>query len=129
MLLGDGEMQEGQVWEAAMSAAHFRLDNLCVVVDRNEMQVEGHTDRVLGMEPVDDKWRAFGWHVQHVDGHDVAALRASFSAAREVRGRPSVIVAATIPCRGVPFLEGQRSHNMRLPPDVAAAALKALGEV
>lgn len=126
VMLGDGEMQEGQVWEAAMAAASFRLDNLCVVIDMNWMQVEGHTDRVHAMAPVADKWRAFGWAADEVDGHDIAAVLDALDRARATKGRPSVIIAETLVGKGAPSLEGIRSHNMRLPPDVAAKALAEL---
>lgn len=127
VILGDGEMQEGQVWEAAMAAGSYGVDNLCVVLDLNRMQVEGDTDRVLRMNPIADKWRAFGFHVWQCDGHAVPALLSALDAARQTRGRPTVIIAHTVAGKGVPFLEGQLAHHIKLPPDLASRALRALG--
>jgi len=126
VVLGDGEMQEGQLWEAAMAAGSFGVDNLCLIVDRNGMQVEGDTDRVLRMEPVAAKWTSFNWAVREVDGHDLRALLGAFAWARSTRGRPSVIVANTRVGRGVSFLEGQYGHNMKFSRDLASAALAEL---
>jgi transketolase len=127
VILGDGEMQEGQVWEAALAAGSMSVDNLCVIVDLNRMQVEGDTDRVLRMAPIGDKWRAFGFHVQECDGHDLDALLAAFAAARGSAGKPAVIIARTVPGKGVSFLQGKLAHYMKLPPEQAAAALAELG--
>lgn len=126
VVLGDGEMQEGQVWEAAMAAGSFGAANLCVIVDLNFMQVEGHTDRVLKQEPVAAKWASFGWHVEPVDGHDVAALSAALARARASTDRPTAIIATTLVGKGVAFLEGQLGHNMKLSPHDTATALKVL---
>ena len=128
VLLGDGELQEGQTWEAAMSAASLALANLCMIVDCNGMQVEGSTERVLRMDPVAAKFRAFGWHAIEVDGHDIDALLASYEAARKERLRPTVILARTLVGKGVDFLEGQLGHNMKLSRADAEAALRALGD-
>ena len=126
VILGDGELQEGQVWEAAMYAASNSLDNLCLIVDLNQLQVEGHTQEVMVMDPIDKKFQAFGWAVKNVDGHDFGALSAAFNQARSNRNMPSVILAHTIVGKGIPFLENQMSHNMVLPADVAEQCLKAL---
>jgi transketolase len=126
VVLGDGELQEGQVWEAAMAAAGWRLDNLCLVIDDNRMQVEGHVDKVLGMQPIADKWRAFGWHALDVDGHDFAALLGAFDAAKAHAGAPTCINARTLVGKGVASLEGILSHTLKLPADVAGAALAEL---
>ena len=126
VILGDGELQEGQVWEAAMYAASNRLDNLCLIVDLNQLQVEGHTQEVMVMDPIDKKFQAFGWAVKNVDGHDFGALSAAFNQARSNRNVPTVILAHTIVGKGIPFLENQMSHNMVLPADVAEQCLKAL---
>jgi transketolase len=128
VVLGDGELQEGQTWEAAMYAGAHQLRNLCLVIDRNDMQVEGRTTQVLAMEPLADKWRAFGWHVSEVDGHDVDALVQAFADTRTTANRPSVIIAQTLVGKGVPFLEGQPSHNIVLPAESARKALAALGD-
>ena len=126
VILGDGELQEGQVWEAAMYAASNSLDNLCLIVDLNQLQVEGHTQEVMVMDPIDKKFQAFGWAVKNVDGHDFGALSAAFNQARSSRNVPTVILAQTIVGKGIPFLENQMSHNMVLPADVAEQCLKAL---
>ena len=126
VVLGDGEMQEGQVWEAAMAAGSLGVANLCVIVDLNFMQVEGHTDRVLKQEPVGAKWASFGWQVIEVDGHDLAALQRGYDAARADADRPTVLIARTLVGKGVDFLEGQLGHNMKLSPEDTAAALRAL---
>ena len=126
VILGDGELQEGQVWEAAMYAASNSLDNLCLIVDLNQLQVEGHTQEVMVMDPIDKKFQAFGWAVKNVDGHDFGALSAAFNQVRSNRNMPSVILAHTIVGKGIPFLENQMSHNMVLPADVAEQCLKAL---
>ena len=126
VILGDGELQEGQVWEAAMYAASNSLDNLCLIVDLNQLQVEGHTQEVMVMDPIDKKFQAFGWAVKNVDGHDFGALSAAFNQARSNRKVPTVILAHTIVGKGIPFLENQMSHNMVLPADVAEQCLKAL---
>lgn len=126
VVLGDGEMQEGQVWEAAMAAGSMGVGSLCVIVDLNFMQVEGHTDRVLKQEPVADKWASFGWRVESVDGHDIGALCAALSRARGAADKPTVIIATTLVGKGVAFLEGQMGHNMKLSPQDTIAALAAL---
>jgi transketolase len=126
VILGDGELQEGQVWEAALSAGGFKLDNLCMIIDRNFMQVEGHTDQVVAMDPIGDKFAAFGWSTADVNGNDMTALAAALAHARNTRGKPSLIVANTLAGAGVPFLEGQLAHLMFLSPDDATRALDHL---
>lgn len=126
VILGDGELQEGQTWEAVMYAASNRLDNLCLIVDVNNLQVEGVTDQVVRMEPIDEKFRAFGWLALTVDGHDFGALGNAFEAARNNNESPTVILAQTLVGKGVPFLENRMSHNMVLPRDVADDALQHL---
>lgn len=128
VVLGDGELEEGQVWEAALFAGSERLHNLTVVLDLNWMQVEGHSDSVLKLDPVAAKWRAFGWQVIEIDGHDLDALLAAFAQARSQTAQPTMIVATTVPGKGVSMLEGVISHNAKLPADVAEAALRELGE-
>ena len=106
VLLGDGELQEGQVWEAAMAGAKYELDNLMAIVDDNRVQLMGDTAAIMPVEPMPDKWRAFGWHVIEVDdGHDVEAIVAACEEAKTVKGRPCVIVAQTIKGKGVSFME------------------------
>jgi transketolase len=127
VILGDGELQEGQTWEAAMFASSNELNNLCLIVDLNELQVEGHTDKVIKMKPIDKKFQAFGWNALTVNGHSFKDLERAFNLARNETKKPTVIIARTIVGKGVPFLEGKMSHNMVLPTDVAENALKELG--
>lgn len=128
VILGDGELQEGQVWEAGMSAAGHRLDNLCMLIDRNYMQVDGHTDEVMRLEPVADKWVAFGWHVLSIDGNDMTQLIRALERARATRDRPTCIIANTIPGKGIPFLEGRISHMAAISREEEQLALGILGE-
>ncbi|MBI2917283.1 MAG: transketolase [Chloroflexi bacterium] len=114
-LLGDGECDEGQVWEAAMAASHFHLDNLTAIVDRNQLQLDGWTSRIMDLEPLADKWRAFGWHVLEVDGHNLARLLDAFRQAKGVSGRPAVIIARTIKGKGVSFMENNVDFHGRAP--------------
>jgi transketolase len=111
VLLGDGEMQEGQIWEAAMTAAHYGLDNLVGILDRNRLQIDGHTAEVMSIEPIADKWRAFGWHTLEVDGHDMSQLLAAFQTCRKAKGRPSMIIAHTIKGKGVSIFEGKAKYH------------------
>ncbi|WP_370128600.1 transketolase [Bradyrhizobium yuanmingense] len=126
VVLGDGELQEGQVWEAALCAGGYRLDNLCLIVDRNYMQVDGHTDKVLTMDPIDQKFAAFGWRALVLDGNDISALSSAFDLARATVGQPTMIVANTTPGAGIEFLAGQLAHVAYISADEAARALKAL---
>jgi transketolase len=128
VILGDGELQEGQVWEAALSAGGFGLDNLCVILDRNHMQVEGHTDKVVAMDPIGPKFAAFGWHVAEIDGNRMVEIVSALDAARATLGKPTLIIADTLAGSGAPFLEGQLSHLARLTEDDAARALAVLAE-
>lgn len=128
VLLGDGELQEGQVWEAAMAAAHYRLDNLCAIVDQNGLQIDGEVAKVMGVAPVGPKFLAFNWHVLEVDGHDVRAIARAFEDARQTSGRPTLMVARTVKGKGVPFFEHKASYH-GVPPsdDELAQALEHLG--
>lgn len=120
----DGFCQEGQIWESALLAAHHRLDNLCLVIDANGRQVDGPTATVLDLEPFPAKWRAFGWHVLEIDGHDLPAILAAFDEARATRGRPSVLLARTVMGKGVDFLEARaQCHYVRWQPGEAEQAL------
>jgi transketolase len=112
VVLGDGELDEGSVWEAAMFAAHRRLDNLIAVVDRNGYQQEGPTAAILDLEPLAAKWAAFGWHVLEADGHDVHQLAAALDSAFAGCGRPVVVLARTVKGKGVPFMENDASWHM-----------------
>ncbi len=104
-LLGDGECQEGQVWEAAMSAAHFKLDNIIAFVDRNRCQVDGYTDDINNIEPLSSKWESFGWYVQIIDGHNVESIQNAIKVAKSIKGKPKVIIANTIKGKGISFME------------------------
>ncbi|MBM3308457.1 MAG: transketolase [Candidatus Eisenbacteria bacterium] len=126
-LLGDGELQEGQVWEAALTAAHLKLDSVCAIVDRNGLMGAGATDEIAALGPLADKWRAFNWRVSEVDGHDLDQLTAAFTEASSVKGQPAVIIANTVKGKGVPFMEGKVEwHDRKLTVDVYEEAMKAL---
>ena len=127
VLLGDGECQEGLVWEAAMFAAHYKLDNLTAIVDRNGLQIDGPTEQVMSLEPLADKWRAFGWHVLEVDGHDIAAIIRALEQGKQVRGKPTVVIAYLIKGRGVSFMEWVAGfHGKTLAPKDLGKALAEL---
>jgi transketolase len=128
-VLGDGELQEGQVWEAAMSGAHFKLDNLCAVVDCNDLQIDGLVREVMNVEPVRDKFAAFGWHTLDIDGHDLGQLLAALDEAERVKGRPTAVLARTVKGKGVSIFEGKAKYHGVAPNDEELAqALRELGE-
>ncbi len=110
-LLGDGELQEGQVWEAAMTAAHYCLDNLCAIVDNNGLQIDGFCCDVMKIEPLTEKWKAFGWNVLDIDGHDMGRIVDALDGAERVKGKPTVIVARTVKGKGVSFFEGKAEYH------------------
>ena len=116
-LLGDGEIQEGQVWEAAMFAGHRKLDNLCVIVDNNGLQIDGSIDDVCSPNPIDKKFEAFNFHVIVVDGHDFDALRAAFKEAKETKGMPTCIILKTTKGKGVSYMENQAGWHGKAPND------------
>lgn len=127
-LLGDGEMHEGQVWEAAMTAAKYRLDNLTAICDYNHATQTGTIEVTKPLEPLADKWRAFGWHAVEIDGHDFGQILAALGEARQVAGRPTMIVAQTVKGKGVSFLEHAIGWHGRSPnPEQAARALEEIG--
>ena len=127
-VLGDGEIQEGLVWEAAMAAAHYGLDNLCAVVDHNGLQIDGRNDDVMKVNPIDEKFKAFGWNVICIDGHDMAQITGAFAQARAFSGKPTVIVAETVKGKGVSFMEDQAGWHGKAPnAEQAAQALAELG--
>jgi len=127
VVLGDGECQEGSVWEAAMAAAHYRLDNLVAIVDRNRVQEDGPTEEIMALEPFAAKWRAFNWEVREVDGHDVAALSQELHQVPFTPGRPSLLLAATVKGKGVSFAENKNAwHYGKLNPEQKAQALADL---
>jgi len=128
-LLGDGETQEGQVWEAAMTAAHYRLDNLCAIVDLNGLQIDGPVSKVKGIEPVAPKWSAFGWHVIEIDGHNMEEILNGLDEAEKVKEKPTMIIAHTIKGKGVSFFEGKvEYHGMAPTHEELEKALKELGK-
>src|SRR4030043_656105 len=127
-LLGDGEIQEGQVWEAAMTAAHYRLDNLCAIIDNNGLQIDGHCSDVMSIEPIVNKWEAFGWHVIDINGHDMKAILNAFNEAERVKSKPTMIVARTVKGKGVSFFEGKvQYHGIAPTREELERALKELG--
>jgi transketolase len=113
VLLGDGECEEGQIWEGAMAAAHFKADNLIAIVDYNKYQETGPISREMALEPFADKWRAFGWHVEEVDGHDIAALIATMKAVQAVQSQPTAVIAHTVKGKGVSFVEADYTFHGR----------------
>ncbi len=115
VLMGDGECQEGQVWEAAMSASHYKLDNLIAIVDHNHLQIDGRVEDVMSLDPLVEKFKAFGWHALSVDGHDVERLMDVFQQAIDVKGKPVVIVAETVKGKGVSFMEGKKEWHGKAP--------------
>ena len=123
VLLGDGECQAGQIWEAAMAASHFRCDRLCAILDYNKYQETGPVSREMGLEPLVDKWHAFGWHVDEVEGHDIASVISRLSSIRGVRGQPSILIAHTVKGKGVSFVESDfKFHGRALSEEQAARA-------
>jgi len=127
VLMGDGECDEGQVWEAAMAAAHFKLDNLVAIVDNNGLQIDGWNRDVMNLDPFTDKWRAFGWHVIETDGHDFNQLIDAFEQAKKITGQPTIIIARTIKGKGVSFMENVADFH-GIPPNAEQVeiALKEL---
>jgi transketolase len=127
-LLGDGEIQEGQVWEAAMTAPHHRLDNICAILDYNKVQENGPVAAIKGEEPQADKWRSFGWHVVEVDGHNFEELLRVLDEFGKVEGKPTFIIAHTVKGKGVSFMEGQAVWHGKAPSkDQLRQALEELG--
>ncbi|MCL1816289.1 MAG: transketolase [Clostridiales bacterium] len=126
-ILGDGENQEGQVWEAAMLAAHYKLDHLIAFLDHNKLQIDGKIEDVLSPEPLDEKWRAFGWRVLSIDGHDTVAIAKAIETAKQSSGQPVMIIAETIKGKGVSFMENQAGWHGNAPN--AAQAAQALAEL
>jgi len=123
VLLGDGECEAGQVWEAAMAAAHFKADQLTAILDYNKYQETGPISREMGLEPLAEKWRSFGWSVSEVDGHDIAAIHHGLQAVPAVKGMPSMLIAHTVKGKGVSFVEADYTfHGRALTPEQAAKA-------
>ena len=126
-LLGDGELEEGQVWEATMSAAHYKLDNLTAFVDHNGLQIDGRVSEVMGSDPVDAKFAAFGWNTISVDGHDFVQIKNAIEEAKKTKGKPTVIICETIKGKGVSFMENEASWHGSAP--TKEQCQKALDEI
>jgi transketolase len=131
-ILGDGESEEGQVWEAAMFAAHYKLDNLCAVLDWNGLQIDGPIAEVMNPTPHDEKFRAFGWNVISINAHDFSEIEAAFRAAKEVKGKPTVIIAKSVKGKGVSYMENSCEWHGQAPKEdlykVAVADLEKIDE-
>lgn len=126
-MLGDGELQEGQIWEAAMFGAFHRMDNIVVIVDYNGIQLDGFVKDIMELEPLADKWRSFGWHTLEVDGHSLPELAAAFAGAAAFKGAPTVILAHTVKGKGISFMENNpKYHGMAPTPDEVRLALQEL---
>ncbi len=115
VMLGDGEIEEGQVWEAAMAASHYKADNLCAIIDQNGLQIDGFIHEIMSSYPIPDKWRGFGWHVIEINGHDYKAISSAYDESEKIKGRPTVIVAKTIKGKGVSFMENQVDWHGKAP--------------
>lgn len=126
-LMGDGEIQEGNIWEAAMACAHFKCDQLCGILDYNGFQIDGKTCNVMELEPIVDKWRSFGWHTIEINGHDMKEILSAYDEAKATKGKPSIIIAHTIKGKGVSFMENVCDFHGRSPTkEEAEIALKEL---
>lgn len=129
VLMGDGEMQEGMIWEAGMAAAHYGIDNLCGIIDHNGLQIDGPITEVCSPEPLADKWRSFGWHVIEIDGHDFNSIVGGLEEADKVKGKPTMIIADTIKGKGVSFMENNPDWHGSAPnEEQTKQALKELSE-
>jgi len=126
-LLGDGEIQEGMVWEAAMAAAHYKVDNLVAILDRNTLQIDGPTEEVMALSSLKEKWQAFGWQVITIDGHNLEQICFAFQEAKTIKGKPTMIIANTIKGKGVSFMEGQLKYHGVAPSE--EEKVKALEEL
>ncbi len=126
-LLGDGEVQEGNIWEAAMAASHYKCDNLCAMLDYNGFQIDGRTKDIMNLEPLVSKWQAFGWHTIEIDGHNMKEILSAYEEAKTIKGRPTIIIARTIKGKGVSFMENVVDFHGRAPTkEEAERALKEL---
>ncbi|MFC1804590.1 transketolase [Candidatus Omnitrophota bacterium] len=126
-LLGDGETQEGNIWEAAMAASHFKRDNLCAILDYNGFQIDGRVEDIMALEPLAKKWQAFGWHTIEIDGHNMKEILEAYAEANKTKGRPSIIIASTIKGKGVSFMENVVGFHGNAPTkEEAERALKEL---
>lgn len=129
VMLGDGELQEGEIWEGAMSAGHYQLASLCAIVDYNKMQSDDLNARIMGLEPIDAKWRAFNWHVRQIDGHNFGEIASAFAEARATSDRPTLVLAHTMKGKGVSYMEGvpEWHGSVKLKPEEIRRALSDLG--
>lgn len=114
-LCGDGELQEGQIWEAAMTSSHYKLDNICVIVDNNNLQIDGKVNEVMSIYPLDEKFKSFGFEVITIDGHNMEEIIRAFNKAKEIKGKPTVIIAKTIKGKGVSYMENVASWHGKAP--------------
>ncbi len=114
-IMGDGEIQEGQIWEAAMAASHYKIDSLCAILDRNQLQIDGPTEKIMSIEPIQPKFEAFGWHVININGHDHKDLLLAFKEAESIKGKPTLILANTVKGKGVSFMEGSLNFHGKAP--------------
>lgn len=127
-ICGDGEIEEGQIWEAAMSSSHYKLDNLCLIVDNNNLQIDGRVDEVMNIYPIDKKFKEFGFEVINVDGHNIEELIRAFDSAKKIKGKPTAIIANTIKGKGVSFMENVAGWHGKAPNyEEYALAMKELG--
>ena len=128
VLCGDGEMDVGEIWESAMLAAHYKLDNVVMYLDRNMLQLDGPTEKIMSIEPITDKWKAFGWNVQEIDGHNMREIMTATEHAKETHGKPNVIICHTVKGKGVSFMEGSLQFHGKAPnKDECTKALEELG--
>ena len=129
-ICGDGELQEGQIWEAAMSASHYKLDNLCVVVDNNNLQIDGKVNEVMSIYPLKEKFESFGFEVINIDGHNMKEIINAFEKAKEIKGKPTVIIAKTIKGKGVSFMEDKAEwHGKATNDEEYNRAMEELGRI
>lgn len=127
-ICGDGEIQEGQIWEAAMTSAHYKLDNLCIIVDNNNLQIDGKVNEVMNIYPIDEKFKSFGFETINVDGHNIEELIKAFETAKKVKGKPTAIIANTVKGKGVSFMENIASWHGKAPnQEEYLLAMKELG--
>ena len=131
-ICGDGELQEGQIWEAAMTSAHYKLDNLCVIVDNNNLQIDGKVNEVMGVYPIDEKFKSFGFEIINIDGHDIKQIIQALDKAKEIKGKPVAIIAKTIKGKGVSFMENVADWHGKAPKEeeykIAMQELKVVKE-
>lgn len=127
-ICGDGEIEEGQIWEAAMTSSHYKLDNLCLIIDNNNLQIDGKVDEVMNIYPIDEKFKSFGFETINVDGHNIEELIKAFDTAKKVKGKPTVIIANTVKGKGVSFMENIASWHGKAPNhEEYLLAMKELG--